>query len=126
MSLLEQIKTDASRNAVQMVAQSHFSPSQLYRKSCDQLEEMLEEQGILMSNFEPRHRWGTYMARAVVTRELTDQELEKIPPAHRPTGPVVRSQIESLPIAPIRNRIDKVDIIMQSIKQAVDTKVAIF
>lgn len=118
-------EVDASRNAVQMVAQSHFSPNQLHRKSCDQLEEMLQARGISMSDFAPRHRWGAYMARTVSMRMLTEQELEKIPPAHRPTGPILRSQIQSLPIAPIRNRIDKVDIIMHSIKQSDETDVAI-
>lgn len=99
---------DASRNAIQMVAQSQFSPKQLHGQSCDQLEEMLKEKNILMSDYPAYNRWGLYLARRVEEVTLTGSELDKIPQAHRPTGPVMRSRIVDLAIAPLRNRPDKV------------------
>lgn len=99
---------DASRNALQMVAQAHFSPKQLHRKSCDDLEDMLEEIGIKMSDFSGRHRYGVYYTRRSVMVELDAEELARIPEKHRPDGPVLRSRVLTHDIAPLRSAENKV------------------
>jgi tRNA(His) guanylyltransferase len=98
---------DASRNAVQMVAQAYFSPKQLHGKSCDDLEAMLAGRDVFMSSFDACHRYGTYLARRSFETVLTETELLRIPEKHRPAGPVIRSRVVDLGIAPLMQRPDR-------------------
>jgi tRNA(His) 5'-end guanylyltransferase len=109
-------EADASRNSVQMVAQSRFSPKQLHGKSCDDLEDMLALQGVKMEDFPTSSRFGSYLARRTFELELTGPELERIPEKHRPTGPVLRSRVVDLELAPIREKPDRVALIFGSPK----------
>jgi tRNA(His) guanylyltransferase len=111
-------ENDASRNAIQMVAQSRFSPKQLHGKSCDDLEVMLRAIGVEMTDYEARHRFGTYLARRNVEVTLTGDELARIPEMHRPTGPVVRSRILEQGFAPLRNHADRVAMIFGTTPEA--------
>ena len=111
-------ENDASRNAIQMVAQSRFSPKQLHGKSCDDLEEMLEREGIRMTDYAERHRFGIYLARRSMEVELSEAELGRIPEKFRPTGPVVRSRIIDLDIAPLRHHANRVALIFGETQSA--------
>ena len=104
-------ENDASRNAVQMVAQAHYSPKQLHGKSCDDLEEMLASKLIYMADFPDWARHGTYMARRNFETLLSEAELQAIPEKHRPTGPVVRSRVVELDIGPLRAKADRVALV---------------
>lgn len=104
-------ENDASRNAVQMVAQAHFSPKQLHGKSCDELEEMLAGVNVLMSDYATHHQHGRYLARRSMALTLTPEELERIPEKHRPTGPVIRSRVVDLDIGPLRAKADRVALV---------------
>lgn len=51
---------DASRNSIQMVAQSEFSHKQLQNKTCDQLQEMLfQERGINWNDYQTHYKRGS-------------------------------------------------------------------
>lgn len=104
---------DASRNAVQAVAQAHFSPKQMHGRSCDVLETMLAERGVAMSDYPIGHRLGRYFARRTMEVELAGADLERIPERHRPTGPVLRSRVLTLDLAPIVLRPDRVDLVFR-------------
>ena len=57
---------DATRNAIQMLGQAHFSHAQLQNKSCAKIQEMLwEEWGINFNDLEPYYKRG----RCVVKRD---------------------------------------------------------
>lgn len=85
---------DCVRNSVAMVAQANFSHKQLHGVGHVEMLEMLDKIGKRWSNCEDWQRYGTFARKISMERLLTDQELEKISPEFRPTGPVVRSQIE--------------------------------
>lgn len=104
---------DASRNAVQAVAQAHFSPKQLHGKSCDELEEMLAAQGVTMDRYPVSVRYGRYLARRNFEMELSAEELARIPPPHQPTGPVIRSRVVDLELAPLVRQPDRVALIFE-------------
>lgn len=50
---------DAMRNSVQMVSTCHFSPTQLYKKSVNEQQEMLFQIGIYWGDFPVRCKRGT-------------------------------------------------------------------
>lgn len=73
---------DAKRNSVQMLAQAHFSHSQLQNQDTRQIMVMLESQGIVWGNLPSRHKRGTYVRREVFTSKFTAVELDSLPPKH--------------------------------------------
>lgn len=102
---------DASRNAVQAVAQSRFSPKQMHGKSCAELILMLGDIGIVMEDYPIAHRLGRYLGRRTFEMELNAEELARIPEQHRPTGPVLRSRVVDLELTPLVAKPDRVEII---------------
>ena len=52
-------QVDATRNAIQMAGQLHFSKSELHKKSCNQMQEMLfSEKGINFNDFTASQKRG--------------------------------------------------------------------
>lgn len=100
-------EADAMRNAIQAVAQLRFSPKQMHGRPCSELETMLADIGVTMDQFPAANRFGTYQARRTFQTNLSAEELARIPEAHRPTGPVIRSRVETLDIAPLVKRADR-------------------
>lgn len=84
---------DARKNAVQMTAQGHFSPRQMHGQHTDALLEMLAGVGIDFDSLPAFFREGTLVRRVVVRREMTAEELERIPEAYRPSGAIDRTDI---------------------------------
>lgn len=89
---------DAIKNAVSGLAQKHFSPKQLSGKHGGEMLAMLREKNIEFNDMPIAYRVGTFWRRGVVKRELTADELARIPEKHRPDGPVTRSQMQSFHI----------------------------
>jgi tRNA(His) guanylyltransferase len=102
---------DAARNAVQMVAQANFTPGQLHGKSAGELVAMLAEIGVSMEAFPIANRLGRYLAKRPVETTLSAEALARIPERHRPQGPVVRSRVVDLDLAPLAARKDRVELI---------------
>lgn len=102
---------DARKNSISMAAQAHFTPRQLHGVSMDERLDMLEqEKGIIWSDEFPDHmKWGTFVQRRTVDRELTAEELDRIPERHRPKGPITRNDYVELDLPPfidIENRVE--------------------
>ena len=74
---------DATTNSIQMAAQSQYSHRQLHKKGWADLNEMLFQKGINYNDYPAFFKRGTYIARRSVHRELTEEELNKIPEKHR-------------------------------------------
>lgn len=89
---------DATKNAIQMVAQEAFSPKQLHGKHGGEMIEMLRERQIVFDDFPAFFRRGTFARRIVEWRELSADECSHIPLEHRPTGPVQRHKIDTFEI----------------------------
>lgn len=100
---------DARKNAISMVAQSRFSPKQLHGKDQKAMLTMLAEIGVDFESYPEGCRRGTFVRRVVVTRDLTAEELAKIPEKHRPVGPVERNDMRVINMPPfnkVKNRVE--------------------
>lgn len=55
---------DATRNSIQMVAQSMFSHKELQHKSCDVLQEMMFQKGVNWNDFPTECKRGTFVYKS--------------------------------------------------------------
>jgi tRNA(His) guanylyltransferase len=94
---------DATRNSLQMAAQSHYSQKELHKAASPKLHDLLHAKGINWNDFPAFFKRGTYVARRKYERELTPAELDNIPEDRRPTGPILRSGIFVLDAQPIQS-----------------------
>lgn len=98
---------DARKNAISMVAQAHFSPKQLHGEGQADMLSMLTEIGVEFEDFPVAFKRGTFVRRVTEMRNLTSEELARIPYQHRPDGPVMRSSVVAVdmpPFATVTNR----------------------
>lgn len=109
---------DARKNSISMAAQSHYSPRQLHGKHSLAQLSMLEEKGVHWDDFPHHLKWGTFVTRQTAERELTAEELEKIPARHRPVGPVTRSHSAPLVLPPLPEISNLVDVFFLGAKPA--------
>jgi tRNA(His) 5'-end guanylyltransferase len=96
---------DAVKNSVSMAAQSVYSHKALHKKGRADQMDMLHAKGINWNDYPAHFKRGIYFKRYTVEKELTQEELEAIPEKHRPTGPVLRSEVlavKELEAQPIR------------------------
>ena len=49
---------DATRNSIQAVAQSYYSPKELHGKNSDELQEMIHKKGKNWNDYEPKYKRG--------------------------------------------------------------------
>jgi tRNA(His) 5'-end guanylyltransferase len=86
---------DAVKNAISMAAQAHFSSRKLHGVDGEGKKKMLEEIGHPFDDMPAFFKHGTFVHRVTKEVELTSDQMAKIPEAHRPTGPVLRSCTET-------------------------------
>lgn len=103
---------DARKNAIQMVAHAHFSPKQLHGQGQADMLAMLDGIGVNFESFPTSFKNGTFLRRVTAERDLTPDELSRIPEAHRPSGPVLRSSVVPLVLPPFKMVQDRVGIVM--------------
>lgn len=89
-------ETDAIRNSVAMASQAHFPQKALQGVNQERLREMLKEKGVSWEDYPDCQKRGAYVRRIAVERMLTEEELSKIKPQYRPTGPVTRTAIQTV------------------------------
>jgi tRNA(His) guanylyltransferase len=94
-------EADAVENSVQMATRAHYSHKQMHGKNQRDMHEMLHAKGVNWNDYPDHFKRGVYAKRVKVTKTLSDAELAKIPAAHRPTGPVERSEVQILYVPPI-------------------------
>jgi tRNA(His) 5'-end guanylyltransferase len=84
---------DCTKNAISMAAQSMFSHKSLQGLHGPEMQErMWKEKGVNFNDYPAAFKRGTFVSRAKVLRVLDEAELARIPEAHRPTGPVERTE----------------------------------
>lgn len=87
---------DASKNSISMAAHTIFGSKKLQNVSTGQRLTLLEEHGYYWSLLEPKLKRGSFFKKVTELRELTEEELEKIPVQYRPNYPVERSVIKRM------------------------------
>ena len=102
---------DARKNAISAVAQANFSHKQLHGQDQGAMLAMLAEAGVDFEALPARYRRGTFIRRSAVERLLTAEELERIPEKHRPTGPVMRSDMQIIDMPPFNEVTNRISVI---------------
>lgn len=87
---------DCRKNAISMAAQARFSPKQLHGQGQADMLGMLAGIGVDFETYPGFFKDGTYARRKAVERFLNADELLAIPEKHRPDGPVIRTEIETM------------------------------
>lgn len=89
---------DAIKNSISMAAQAHFEPKDLHKVNSSDKLEMLRSVGYPWEMMPPSFQHGTYLRRVKVLKELSPEVMASIPEAHRPSGPVERSEVQKVDV----------------------------
>lgn len=94
---------DATKNSISMAARAYFSHKQLHGKNGSEMQEMLfQNHKINWNDYPTFFKRGTYVQRKKVQRQLTPEELAKMPVHIHPISDVVeRSVIKRLNLPPM-------------------------
>ena len=87
---------DASKNSISMAAHALFGSKRLENVPTKQRLALLEQHGYFWNELDARLKRGSFFKKVIEWRELTEEELEKIPAQHRPNHPVERSAIKRM------------------------------
>lgn len=101
---------DATKNAVSAAARSVYPHRALQGVDSDGMQEMLFQRGINFNDYPAFFKRGTFLQRRRVERPFTAEELERIPPRHRPEPGAVRVRHDVLeldlpPFSRVANRV---------------------
>jgi tRNA(His) guanylyltransferase len=102
---------DAAKNSISMAARAYYSHKELDGKSGPEKHDMLHAKGINWNDYPAFFKEGTWIQRRKVVRNLTQAELERIPEAHRPTGPVERTEYAELEMPPFGRVTNRIEVI---------------
>jgi tRNA(His) guanylyltransferase len=90
---------DATKNTISMAAHAHFSHSSLHGMNGSEMQERLfVEKGINFNDYPVQFKRGIFAKRVTRMQCLSQEQLDKIPPLYRPSGPVERSSVELMDI----------------------------
>lgn len=105
---------DARKNSISMVAQSKFSHKELQGKSQSDMHRMLLDIGVNFAEEYPLVLTdGRFFRRQEVWRELTKEELARIPVAHVPNGPVQRTEVAYVEMPTFNTVKNRVEVIFE-------------
>jgi tRNA(His) 5'-end guanylyltransferase len=106
---------DAVKNSITMAASAYYSHRELDGKSGSVKQELLWQKGINWHDFPAFFKRGTYLQRRVFDRELTAEERERIPEAHRPPigATFQRTQVVELDLPPARKITNLIDVLFE-------------
>jgi tRNA(His) 5'-end guanylyltransferase len=85
---------DAIKNSISMAAQAIFSHKTLHGVGSEAKKKMLREAGKPWEDEPEFFKWGSYVSRVSFEAPLTEEQLAKIPEKFRPTGLVMRSDVQ--------------------------------
>lgn len=104
---------DATKNSISMATRAYYSHKAMYKKTGDEMQEMLWQKGINWNSYPSCFKRGTFIQKQKILRKFTGQEIEKLPIQHdarkNPDLEVERTEIrvvEMPPFAKVTNRID--------------------
>lgn len=105
---------DARKNAISMATRSFFSHNAMYKKSCEEMLEMLVEVGVdFYSEYPEAFKYGTFIQKLKKKRVLTEDERLKIPVKYRPQtfAEVLRTDIRFMHISNFLSVTNKEEVI---------------
>ncbi len=106
-------EADATRNSLTMAAHAYYSHKELHRAGFALKHDMLHAKGVNWADYPAFFKRGTFVRRETVERLLTEAELARIPEKHRPTGPVMRSELRELDMPPLSRVTNLVQVLFE-------------
>ena len=105
---------DATRNSIQMAAQSVCSDKELHGKNVKEQQEMMfQRAGINWNDYDDKFKRGQYLRRQKLLRSFTEREIEKLPEYHEArTNPDLRierqviAELKMPTITKVTNRVE--------------------
>ncbi len=111
---------DATKNSISMASHHYFGHKKNLGLSGAQKQEMLfAEKGINWNDYPAFFKRGVFVQKKTVFRNLTEEELSKIPENHRPTGMVQRSVVEAIDMPPFGKVMNRIEVIFLGEKPVV-------
>lgn len=106
-------ENDATKNALSMAVRTIYSHKQVEGRGRAEQHEMLFEKGINFNDYPDAFKRGVYVRRELMSRSLTQEELERIPEDRRPPADqlVQRSRIMEVDMPIMAKVANKVDVI---------------
>lgn len=104
---------DARKNAVSMAARAAFPAQALHGKDQAEMRAMMAAKGIDFDEYPRSFRQGTFQRRVTSERELTPEDIARIPAAHRPLPGtrVQRSEIVTIEMPDFVTVANRVEVI---------------
>lgn len=102
---------DATKNAVSMAARAVYSHKALDHKNGAEMQEMLFAKGINFIDYPAQFKRGTWVRRRVVRRDLSAEELARIPEKHRPLGQVERGEVAAVEMPRFGSVVNRVAVV---------------
>lgn len=102
---------DCQKNSITMAASAYYPHQKLHGVGGPAKHEMLRAKGINWADYPAFFKDGTFLRRVTQLRELTADELARIPVAHRPVGPIERNSVEEIDMPPFHRIANKVDVL---------------
>jgi tRNA(His) 5'-end guanylyltransferase len=97
---------DAVKNSISMAAQACFSHKTLHGVGSEEKKQKLRDIGHPWEAEPEFFKWGSFAARRSFAAPLTPEQLNKIPEKFRPTGDVMRSDVQVVPFGYIEGKQD--------------------
>jgi len=101
---------DASKNSISMAARAFYSHKALDNKNGSEKQELLFQKGVNWNDYPPFFKRGTFVRKEKIVRDLTSNELAKIPENKRPASKTVTrtviSELELPAFSKVKNRSD--------------------
>lgn len=94
-------QADAQRNSVTNLAHECFGHKAMHNVGITEKLIRLHEAGRPWEAMPDVYRRGVFLRRDQVLKELTAEELARIPAQHRPAGPVARNLVQPFPVPPL-------------------------
>lgn len=102
---------DATKNAISMATRAYYSHTEMYGKTGNEMQEMLWQKGINFNDYPAFFKRGTFVQRRKILRELTEDELLRIPENRRPIGPIRRTEVSVIDMPPFTKVLNREDVI---------------
>lgn len=114
---------DATKNSISMAARHYYPHEALHKKTGNEMQELLWQQGINWNEYPNFFKRGTFIQKRTVKRAFTVEEIEHLPAKHEarknPALTVERSEVQRLDMPPFAKVTNRVDVIFSGMEPEV-------
>lgn len=103
---------DATKNSISMAAEHYYSHNELMNKNSSEKQEMLWQKGVNWNNYPDFFKRGSYVKKFTELRDVTEEDLNRIPEAFRPSF-LYRSVVKDFYMPPIRRVCNLEEVLME-------------